>query len=221
MKSKVLCLHGYSMNSYWLREWCVPLEQALADEAIFLYPQGPIECPEAEVRATTARFNMPLPESRVGPGLNWCWYRASDEKPPIYHGLDETLQWLAELFEREGPISGVFGWSQGAVMTAILAALREREPASPFQFDWAVLCGGFLPGDPRYRRYFEQPLQLPSLHVVGMKESDFMKQQGERLLAAFVQSERLDTPVGHILPLKHPRSMAAMAGWIRGQLSRA
>jgi predicted esterase len=218
MKAKVLCLHGYAMNSAWLREWCGLLEQSLANEAVFLYPQGPIECTEEEVRATTARFNMPIPESRIGPGLNWCWYRATEDKPSIYLGIDETLAGLAELFEREGPIAGVLGWSQGAVMTAILAALMLRESGSPFRFDWAVLCGGFLPGDQRYRSYFEPPLSLPTLHVLGMKESDFMKQQGERLLNAFADSERLDTPMGHIMPVKHPRSMEAMAEWMRRRL---
>lgn len=217
-KAKILALHGYSMNSGWLREWCAPLEQALADEAVFIYPQGPIESPEAEVRATTARFNMWMPESRIGPGLNWCWYRASEEKPPVYHGIDATLAWLAQLFEREGPISGVFGWSQGAVMTALLAALMAREATPRFSFDWAVLCGGFLPGDPRFCGLFEPPLQLPALHVLGMRESDFMKRQGERLVQAFANSDRLDTPVGHLLPVKYPESMAQIAAWMGRQL---
>lgn len=219
MKKKILCLHGYSMSSDWLREWCVPLQQALADEAEFLYPQGPIECPEAEVRATTARFNMAMPESRIGPGLNWCWYRASDERPPVYHGIEATLDWLAGLFRREGPINGILGWSQGAVMTALLAALMQREQPSRFQFDWAVLCGGFLPGDARYRGYFDQPLSLPTLHVLGRREPEFMKTQGERMLHAFAGSERLDTPVGHIMPVKYPDLMAQIAAWMRQQLN--
>lgn len=221
MKAKIVCLHGYSMNSDWLRQWCLPLELALVEEAIFLYPQGPIACPEAEVRATTALFNASISESRIGPGLNWCWYRAGEQRPPVYHGIDETLVWLAELFEREGPISGVFGWSQGAVMTALLAALMEREPDSPFQFDWAVLCGGFLPGDRRYRGYFEPPLSLPTLHVLGEKESDFMQQQGDRLRTAFAHSDRLNTPVGHILPVKYPALMAQIAAWMQQRLRQS
>ncbi len=220
MKAKIVCLHGYSMNSDWLRQWCLPLEQALVEEAVFLYPQGPIVCPEAEVRATTALFNMPMPESRIGPGLNWCWYRASEERPPRYHGIEETLVWLADLFQREGPIAGLLGWSQGTVMAALLAALMQNKPDSPFQFDWAVLCGGFLPGDQRYRPYFDVPLSLPSLHVLGEKESDFMRQQGAKLQQAFVNSERLDTPVGHMLPIRHPDSMAQIATWMQWQLSQ-
>lgn len=103
-------------------------------------------------------------------------------------------------------------------MTALLAALMEREPDSPFQFNWAVLCGGFLPGDRRYRSYFEPPLQLPTLHVLGEKESDFMQQQGSRLAAAFANSEQLRTPVGHVLPVRYPDVMAQIAAWMQWQL---
>lgn len=221
MKPRILCLHGYAMNSGWLREWCQPLEQRLAATAEFIYPQGPFVAPEEEVRATTARFNMPLPEHRLGPGLNWCWYRASDEKPPRYHGIESSLEMLAALFEREGPVAGVLGWSQGAVMTALLAALMARDPDTPFQFRWAVLCGGFLPGDGRYRDLFAPPLTLPSLHVLGARESEFMKQQGERLAGAFANSERLVTPAGHTLPVNHTPSMEAIAAWMGQRLSES
>ncbi len=211
---KILCLHGYSMNSEWLQSWLDPIQQRLGSDYLLLYPQGPIECPAEEVRAMTTRFNMTLPEARIGAGKNWCWYRADEQKPPLYHQIETTLDYLSDYFLAYGPIEGVIGWSQGAVMTAILTALRQSEPKRHFDFNWAILCGGFLPGDPRYRPMFEPPLKLPTLHVSGTQESDFMKQQATKMCAAFMDAERLDTPCGHIMPVQYPDYMDRIADWI-------
>lgn len=210
----IICLHGYAMNSEWLQTWLEPIQQRLGDEYLLRYPQGPIESPAEEVRSMTARFNALLPEERIGAGKNWCWYRADEAKPPTYHQIETTLDFLADYFLTHGPIEGVIGWSQGAVMTAILAALRQHDPESNFDFNWAMLCGGFLPGDPRYRPLFAQPLTLPTLHVTGTQESDFMKQQATKMCAAFIDAERLDTPCGHIMPVKYPDYMNRIADWI-------
>ena len=214
---KIVCLHGYSMNSAWLQSWLEPIQLHLGSDYQLLYPQGPIECPAEEVRAMMARFNMPLPEERIGRGKNWCWYRADEQKPPTYHQIEVALGFLSDYFSRHRPVDGVIGWSQGAVMTALLASLRENEPDDHFDFSWAILCGGFLPGDRRYRPLFEAPLAIPTLHVTGEKESDFMKQQSEKMRAAFINAERLDTPCGHIMPVKSPQHMNAIAEWIMRQ----
>lgn len=213
MKKKVLCLHGYSMNDAWMGEWCAPFAAALP-ELELLVPCAPIAAPEEEVRAMCQQFNMPIPEMRIGPGKNWCWYRASDDKPPVYRQIDESLTMLAELFRRE-PIDGVLGWSQGTVMAAILAALCVKEQAADFRFNWVVLCGGFRPGDTRFRHYFDTPIGMPSLHVLGERESQFMQEQGQRLADSFLRSQVLHTPVGHILPLKYPDYMQRIADWMQ------
>lgn len=159
-------------------------------------------------------FGMALPEERTGKGKNWCWYRADDARPPNYRQIETTFDYLAGYFSDHGPIDGIIGWSQGAVMAAILAGLNA-EPG--YRFRWAVLCGGFLPGDRRYRPLFDQPLALPTLHVTGTKESEFMLRQAAKMRAAFIDAERLDTPCGHIMPVKSPPHMNAIAEWIRGR----
>ncbi len=211
---KVICLHGYAMDSGWLQDWLKPIEQALAGRVEFIYPQASIELTVADVLSVTRSFQVLMPEERIGPGRNWCWYRATDEKPPRYIGLEATLDYLRDLFQEHGPISGVLGWSQGAVLTAILAGLMKRDPSSGFDFDWALMCGGFLPSEPDYRSLFDKPLEMPSLHVTGRKESEFMLQQGSQLFAAFKGAERLETPVGHVLPVKYPEYMLKIANWI-------
>jgi len=218
MSKTILCLHGYAMNSDWLRQWLAPIEAALADRAELIYPQGPIACPEAEVRAMAKQYQVAVPETRIGSGQNWCWYRATNDKPPAYLQLQETLAYMDRYFSENGPIDGVLGWSQGAVMAAVMAALQESDAVYDFGFKWAVLCGGFLPGDPEVKCFFESQLELPSLHVLGKKESEFMQQRGKQLHAAFRQADLLETPVGHVMPVQHPGYMLQIADWMKARL---
>ncbi len=214
---KIICLHGYSMNREWLQSWLELIQQRLGANYQLLYPQGPIECPVEEVRAMTARFNMVLPDERIGKGKNWCWYRADEQKPPHYRQLETALDYLADFFSRHGPIDGIIGWSQGAVITALLSALKQNKAEGRFNFNWAILCGGFLPGDNRYRPLFDQPLNLPTLHVSGTQESDFMKKQADKMAAAFLNAERLNPPCGHIMPVKHSEYLDRISDWIVSQ----
>lgn len=218
MPKKVLCLHGYSMNREWFQSWWHSFEPRFNGRVEFIYPQAPIECPEAEVRDVWSRINMPLPARRLGRGKNWSWYRATAHTPPTYAGIDASLTLLAETFEKDGPIEGIIGWSQGAILATVLIGelLRHRQPR--FQFNWAVLCAGALPADPRFQPDIAGPLTLPSLHVIGTKESVQMKHRCEALFNRFVGAERLDPPVGHVLPLHYPHYMDRIYDWINQQM---
>ncbi len=213
MKKKMLCLHGYSMNEAWLAEWLTPLA-AMTPHVEFVIPCAPILAPEPEVRAMYQRLDMAVPERRIEEGKNWCWYRASTSKPPLYQGVEESLLMLAELFEKTPGIDGVLGWSQGGAMAAILAALKLKAGDVRFNFNWLVICGGFVPDDARFSRYFEGGLALPSLHVIGAKESPFMREQGERLAKSFIDAETLITPVGHMMPVNSMKYMNKLSLWI-------
>ncbi len=214
MTIKILCLHGYAMNRDWFRQWLAPIEQALAGKARLIYPQGPIEAPEEEVLAMLDMFQVSMPDGSIGAGKNWCWYRATTDKPPQYLFLDETLKMLMRLCETEGPFDAVLGWSQGAVMAAIMAGLQKQTPGYDFGLKWLVLCGGFLPGDEKIKNLFAEPLPYPSLHVVGKKEPEVMIRRGKKLHAAFAHADWLDTPVGHLMPVKHPDYMKRIADWM-------
>lgn len=218
MKKKILCLHGYAMNPDWLREWLLPIEEALADKLEFVYPCAPIACPEDEVVSMTKRFQAVIPESRLGGGQNWCWYRATDDKPPVYIGLEQTLADLHELSISHGGFDGVLGWSQGATVAAIMAAVQCNQHGYDFGLKWAIVCGGFRPGDTEIKRWFENKIDLPSLHVVGKKESGFMLKRGAELSANFIASDWLETPVGHVMPIKHPEYMMKIKDWIEARL---
>ena len=215
-KKKVLCLHGYSMNAGWLTEWCEHIQTYLSDIELII-PDAPVQVPEDEVRCMAKRFNMAIPEWCIGEGKNWCWYRATEDKPPVYQQIETSFDMLEALFKEQGGFDGILGWSQGAVMAAILAALYLKNNDQRYKVNWLVVAGGFRPGDQRFRDYFDEPLNLPSLHVIGEKESSFMLEQGDRLASSFVAAQKLTTPVGHIFPLKHPKYMRKIAEWMNQQ----
>ncbi len=219
MTKKVLCLHGYSMNREWFKEQCAVLQEQLNGAFEFIYAQGPIVCPEEEVRAIIQQYNIALPERRIGSGKNWCWYRASSDKPPHYSGIQASLKTLTALCKKEGGIDGVIGWSQGCTIAAIIAAQSALRDESCIKINWAVLCGGFIPRDRRYQGLFTTPIELPTLHVIGCKESESMQARSTALRAAFAGSDRLDTSVGHTLPIKYPEEMKAISDWIRAKES--
>ena len=45
----------------------------------------------------------------------------------VYEGLDKSLDAIAEVIREEGPFDGIIGFSQGAALAAIVAALLEPE----------------------------------------------------------------------------------------------
>jgi len=218
VKKKILCLHGYAMNPEWLREWLQPIEAMLSPRLEFVYPRGPIACPVDEVETMMNRFQVTVPESRLGHDQNWCWYRATDDKPPRYIGLDETLAGLHKLSLRHDGFDGVLGWSQGAVVAAIMAAQQCNQDAYDYGLMWAVICGGFLPGDKTIKSWFDNEIGIQSLHVVGKKESEFLSQRAVDLYSRFSNADWLETPVGHVMPIKHKSYMSEIEDWIERRL---
>ena len=213
-RKKILCLHGYSMNGEWMQEWMEPLQELLGDAVELICPQGPVACPEDEVRKVWGGLGTSLPGRRIGEGKNWCWYRATDDVPPRYLYVDDALSCLTGLFEQHGPIDGVIGWSQGATLAALLVGEMLVEQESHFQFNWVVLGAGSIPADRRFEKYFGQQFDFPSLHIIGEKESLFMKQRSEALYKRFENGQCLNPPVGHVWPLKYPEVIENIANWI-------
>jgi len=211
----VLCLHGYAMNPQWLREWLNPIQQQLSGEIEFIYPQAPIVVTRRDIKKLTQRFGNLIPSERIGENENWCWYRSTDSTPPLYRDIEQSIEQLSLLDESLGHVDGIIGWSQGAVMATVLIGQMLSARKSNFQFNWAVLGGGFLPRDVRFQSYYKDSLSLPSLHILGEKEIDFMKKRGHKLSQAFQSAKCLNTPAAHIMPVKYPEKMRAIAQWIQ------
>ncbi|KAJ2881215.1 Ovarian cancer-associated protein 2 [Coemansia asiatica] len=113
----------------------------------------------------------------------------------------QSLDVVKNVLEKEGPFDGVLGFSQGAGMAAIVAALAESGEMRGFRF--AMFFAGFYPDQLRLFGDLvkERRLRVPSLHVVGESDAVVPCVRGVDLAArAFENAQVLRHAGGHFVP---------------------
>ena len=119
----------------------------------------------------------------------------------VYDGMEQTLAHLADVWAREGPFEGVFGFSLGAVVGACFLAHPDyRHLTASAKF--ACFVAGGLPRDPAYAALLpsDAPLDLPSLHVYGEADEIVEPPRSLGLAAAFRSPTVFVHPGGHTIP---------------------
>lgn len=127
--------------------------------------------------------------------------------------FEATIEYLASVFEEQGPFDGVLGFSQGACVAAVLSALLDKGSLPPnIKFDFVVLISGFLPRDPRYAAICDstsagqQISQVKALHVVGKSDDVVEPARSYKVMEMFESSEIVEHEKGHLVPSdKHVR----------------
>jgi pimeloyl-ACP methyl ester carboxylesterase len=164
-----MCLHGYHGSAAILRRQLAPLRATLPSRVELLFVDAP---------------------SLAGGDFGW-WHTG-------FLGWERTREWAIELLSRE-PVDAVFGFSQGAALAGLLAAVAETG-AAPIRFDAAIMVGGFTSTHPQHADLFACKLSVPSVHVAGRRDS--IVPISDSLLLA----ERFSDPVvvvhegGHVIP---------------------
>ena len=106
---------------------------------------------------------------------------------------------VGELVAREH-FDGVFGFSQGAALAGLLAAVQDGEPSSPLGFEFAVMVGGFTSFEPQHAALFGRKLTVPSVHVAGTADSIVPISDSLALAERFADPVVLEHPGGHVIP---------------------
>jgi fermentation-respiration switch protein FrsA (DUF1100 family) len=96
-------------------------------------------------------------------------------------------------------IDGLFGFSQGAALAGLLAAIADGESA-PFSVDFAIMVGGFTSSAPQHADLFARPLRLPSLHVIGRNDAIVPARDSALLAERFAHPVIIEHPGGHVIP---------------------
>jgi len=182
---RVLCLHGYHGSGAILRRQMAPLAAAVPPNVEFVYVDAP---------------------SLSRGDFGW-WHEG-------FSGWERTRDWVAELL-RTGPrTDGIFGFSQGAALTGLLAALPDSR-AAPVEFEFAVMVGGFTSFMPQHAGLFRHKLTVPSVHVTGRADVIVPTRDSLLLAGRFADPLVIEHSGGHVIP-----SDRAVAGPIVGFLAR-
>ncbi|HEY4849655.1 MAG TPA: hypothetical protein VII22_02615 [Streptosporangiaceae bacterium] len=167
---RMLCLHGYHGTGAILRRQMAPLAAAIPSNVELVYVDAP---------------------SLSSGDFGW-WHDG-------FSGWERTRDWAVELLRTAPRIDGIFGFSQGAALTGLLAALRDSRP-SPLQFEFAIMVGGFTSTMPQHVELFRHKLTVPSVHVTG--RADIIVPRRDSLLLAdrFADPLVIEHPGSHVIP---------------------
>ena len=167
-KLRILCLHGYHGNAKVLCDQMSTLARGLDHLAEFVCVDAP-SLAHGDFGWWHAIRDESSPDAK-GPGVGAAAAR--------YKGWSRTQEWIVFLFKKEGPFDGVFGFSQGAALAALLVGLRspDGKPTArkPLIFNFAIMVGAFLANDPALTSLYDDKASydLPSVHIIG--QSDFI-----------------------------------------------
>ena len=167
--TRILCLHGYHGSAAILRRQIAPVAAAVPADVELVFVDAPT--------LATGDFG---------------WWHDG------FRGWERTRDWAVELFGTQR-FDGVFGFSQGAALTGLLAALRETE-TTPMAFDMAIMVGGFTSTAPQHANLFTHQLHVPSLHVMGRNDGIVPMRDSQLLAERFAEPMIIEHAGGHVIP---------------------
>ncbi|XP_055631264.1 esterase AAEL000016 [Toxorhynchites rutilus septentrionalis] len=194
-KMKVLALHGYRQNGDSFKSKLGSLRKFINKYVELVFVTAPHICP-------------PLPDSEPGTDpdttqRSW-WFNKDDgtfkgtnkNGPAI--GFGESLKLVEKIWDEE-QCSGLLGFSQGACFVGLLCDLSARGMTS-VKPEFAVLSSGFQSGSLVHLNYYENKVQIPSLHIYGESDEIIPKAMSIALAETFIDPQVLVHPGGHFLP---------------------
>jgi pimeloyl-ACP methyl ester carboxylesterase len=180
--TRILCLHGYHGSGALLRRQIAPVAAGLPDDIELVFVDAP---------------------SLASGDFGW-WHDG-------FQGWERTRDWLIEFLTLQH-FDGILGFSQGAALAGLLAALRESDSAA-VSFDMAIMVGGFTSQSPQHEHLFDGLLTVPSLHVMGRADGIVPIQDSLLLAARFANPVIIEHRGGHVIP-DEPAITARIADFV-------
>jgi len=139
------------------------------------------------------------------------WFRI-DPKTQMYTGIEASVTYLRDILAKSR-FHGVFGFSQGTAMAAILCAILERphlypsflvdgvSPHPPLEF--AIFVSGLKPiRHESLPPLFSEPLNTPTLHIIGRNDVITTPERSQILIDACTNPRVEHHDGGHFVPAK-------------------
>jgi predicted esterase len=200
-KLRILALHGYHGSGAVLREQMRAFADGLEDVADFVRVDAP------SLAAGDFGWWHTIEEVHDGARRGRC------------RGWERTRDSLLARCAQDGPFDGVFGFSQGAALAALLVGLCARDGGARPGF--ALMAGGFVTRDaahaPLYAALAQPP--VPSLHLIGRGDGIVPAGASRELASRFVAPLVLEHDGGHVVAAS-PAIRCAARGFLEDMAQR-
>ncbi|KAK9831229.1 hypothetical protein WJX74_008406 [Apatococcus lobatus] len=189
-KLRILCLHGYLQNAQTFSMKIGSVRRALKSRAEMIFIDAPHLVASSSAEDVSQLGGSPE-ESRG-------WFTWQDTEPGTrpslakqYLGWQESLNQLQQALVQHHPVHGLFGFSQGGTMTAmLLASLRELSkqgtlPHPDIQscLQFAIMVSAFFPNDEEVASLLQQNQPtLPCLFVTGSGDAFVPPKRTQQLI---------------------------------------
>lgn len=169
---RLLFLHGFQQSPAVIKEETkfLPsfLKSVVGDDVEVEYPPAPFP--------STPRLN-------ADPTYSW-W----PEDTALDH--TSTFAYLSHVLDSSGPYDGVIGFSQGASVAGLMAALleqpRDLRPeafrTNHEAFRFVVSFSGYREEDERVRKYYDPMIRTPILHFISSSDPILPEERCLRLV---------------------------------------
>ncbi|KAL0079272.1 serine hydrolase FSH [Phycomyces blakesleeanus] len=211
-KLRILCLHGMVQNGPVFRKKTAVIRKKLDKIAELIYVTAPhlIVDPRytSDAHREAAADEHAPEESKP---FGW-WHPTPSGATPegYYQGFRESVDYLKNILIEQGPFDGVFGFSQGAGLAAVMSELLENRGVMPSlvskdfghpAFKFAIICAGFkLISQEATQSLFSVPINTPSMHIYGEQDTLIVPEKAIALSELFVNPVILTHPGGHVVP---------------------
>lgn len=200
---RLLCIHGYRQNGSSFREKTGALRKLLKKDVELVY----MSAPHSVQQQVPEKENGPDSGPRGDEDTRGWWFSdiqarsfSAQQQCEESLGLDESMAAVREAVKDQGPFDGILGFSQGAALVAMLCSLQEQKLVPEFSFRFAILVAGFRSACKEHQKFYNPPLQIPSMHVFGLEDRVIPDHMSRELLPSFQDPQILTHPGGHFVP---------------------
>jgi pimeloyl-ACP methyl ester carboxylesterase len=233
---KILMLHGFTQSGALFRAKTRALEKLLAKTLtpisllpVMTYPTGPNRLLASDLPGYEPPADTEADGEEHQPDT-WAWFR-KDEASGSYRLLAEGMATIAAAIREAGGVDAVCGFSQGGVMTSLVAAalepgrslpdgpagdwaraLREANGGRPAKF--AVIYSGFFAPPKDLAWCYEPKIATPTLHYIGSLDTVVEESRSQGLIDRCEDPAVVMHPGGHYVPVSKEWAMP-LAGFIK------
>ena len=156
------------------------------------------------------------------------WYHRRKDNTVDYDSLEKTLNYLELIWRSKDGYDGIIGFSQGGMIAAIMTSLPHRFPGLQFFIiggapDVACLddtnTSGGGSSSSRYSMKSIHPIDVCSLHLVGLKDQVVAPSSSHALANRFLDPRVIEHEMGHCIPTQ-AKYLSMMIDFIQQALAR-